>query len=129
MRKTFTFIAAICALMSGAALLQLKLAVQDQAERVAALAEQIHEDEESLRILRAEFAHLTTPRSLQEQSIENLAIMPPRPEQVLGNIDEIPFRRGDSKVDGSQSVLLPTAEEPKANKRQAKTAKSEDQTL
>lgn len=129
MRRTFTFIAAICALLSGAALLQLKLAVQDQAERVAALADQIHEDEESLRILRAEFAHLTSPSSLQEQSIENLAIMPPRPDQVLGNINDIPFRRSESTVDGSQSVLLPTAERPKPGAATPENGKSEDQTL
>lgn len=128
MRRTFTFIAAICALLAGAALLQLKLAVQEQAERVAALADQIHADEESLRILRAEFAHLTTPRSLQEQSIENLAIMPPRPEQVIGNINEVPFRRENSAVNGDHSVLLPTAEKPKAKPASAAKESEEDQT-
>lgn len=129
MRRTFTFIAAVCALLSGAALLQLKLAVQEQAERVAALADQIHSDEKSLRILRAEFAHLTTPRSLQEQSIENLAIMPPRPEQVIGSVNEIPFRRENTAVNGDLSVLLPATESPEDESASSEPKTSEDQTL
>ncbi len=129
MRRTFTFIAAVCALLSGAALLQLKLAVQEQAERVAALADQIHSDEKSLRILRAEFAHLTTPRSLQEQLIENLAIMPPRPDQIIENIGEIPFRRENTAVSGDLSVLLPATESPEGEPASSETKSGEDQTL
>lgn len=109
MRRAFTSIAAICALLSGAALMQLKLAVQDQAERVAALAEQIHQDRESLRILDAEWAYLTSPQALQEQSIENLALMPPMPRQVIEGIREIPLRTSDADVPAEESVLLPTA--------------------
>lgn len=129
MRRAFTIIAAVCALLSGAALMQLKLAVQNQAERVSELADQIHRDEESLRILNAEFAHLTTPQSLQQQSIENLAIMPPRPDQVIGNIGEIPFRRGNSAVSEAHSVLLPTAEASSQTDMPEEKETEEDQTL
>lgn len=107
MRKAFTAIAALCALMAGAALMQLKLAVQEQAERVAELADQIHDDQETLRILEAEWAYLTSPQFLQEQSIEFLALMPPHPRQVLGDFEEIPMRRRDEKVQSDQTVLLP----------------------
>ncbi len=110
MRRLFTVIAAFCALMAGAALMQLKLAVQDQADKVAALADQIHNDEESLRILEAEWAYLTSPHALQEQSIEFLALMPPTPKQVLGSASDIPLRRSGEVVDGEHSVLLPTSQ-------------------
>ena len=129
MRRAFTIIAAVCALLSGAALMQLKLAVQNQAERVSELADQIHRDEESLRILKAEFAHLTTPQSLQQQSIENLAIMPPRPDQVIGNIGEIPFRRDSSTVSEAHSVLLPTSEASSQTDLPEEKEAEEDQTL
>lgn len=112
MRKTFAAIAAFCALMTGAALMQLKLAVQEQADKVAALAEQIHQDQESLRILEAEWAYLTSPQALQEQSIEFLALMPPTPRQVIETARDIPLRRSDEVVSEDSSVLLPTAQTP-----------------
>lgn len=109
MRRLFTFIAAICALASGAALMQLKHAVQEQAEEVEAIANQIHTDQESLRILEAEWAYLTSPQTLQELSIEFLALMPPSPKQVVGSVSDIPLRRSDDVVAGDASVLLPSA--------------------
>ncbi len=122
MRRVFTTIAAICVLFSGAALMQLKLAVQDQAEKVAALADQIHKDQESIRILEAEWAYLTSPHALQEQSIEFLALMPPSPKQVLGSVAEIPMRRAKEPVSGDDTVLLPAAKkvEPEVSKNSDK---------
>lgn len=116
MRRVFTTIAAICALLSGAALMQLKLAVQDQAEKVVELADQIHKDQESIRILEAEWAYLTSPQALQEQSIEFLALMPPSPKQVLESVADIPMRRAKEPVSGDDTVLLPTSKEVEAKK-------------
>lgn len=113
MRKTFAAIAAFCALMTGAALMQLKLAVQEQADKVAALADQIHQDQEGLRILEAEWAYLTSPQALQEQSLEFLALMPPTPRQVIETTRDIPLRRSDEVVSEDSSVLLPTAQTPR----------------
>jgi len=135
MRKTFTFIAAVCALASGAALMQLKHAVQEQAEEVEAIAQQIHRDQESLRILDAEWAYLTSPRTLQELSIEFLALMPPSPKQVVGAVSDIPLRRSSEVVNGNTSVLLPTADKKVDADRRSTTSsrgktrsKSEDNT-
>ncbi len=116
MHKAFTAMAAVSALLAGAAVMQLKLSVQEQAERVEDLADQIHHDRESLRILKSEWAYLTSPEALQEQSIEFLALMPPKPKQIVGSVEDIPLRRSDEEVDGSASVLLPTSQ----NKKQAK---------
>jgi len=133
MRKTFTCIAAVCALASGAALMQLKHAVQEQAEEVGAIAQQIHRDQESLRILDAEWAYLTSPRALQELSIEFLALMPPSPKQVVGSVSDIPLRRSRETVNGDTSVLLPTATKKSRQDNQPSTddraqSKSEDNT-
>ena len=127
MRRVFTTIAAVCALLSGAALMQLKLAVQDQAEKVAALADQIHKDQESIRILEAEWAYLTSPQALQEQSIEFLALMPPSPKQVLESVSDIPMRRAKEPVSGDDTVLLPTSRPVDAKKQNASEKK--DSTL
>lgn len=135
MRRLFTCIAAICALASGAALMQLKHAVQEQAEEVEVIANQIHADQESLRILEAEWAYLTSPRTLQELSIEFLALMPPSPKQVVGSVADIPMRRSEGVVSGDTSVLLPSANRKSApdvkksvKKNNRNQAKSEETT-
>ena len=109
MRKAFTAMAAISAVAAGAAVLQLKFAVQEQAERVQALSDQIHDDREAMRYLEAEWAYLTSPQALQDLSIEFLALMPPLPDQVIGSVEDIPHRRGADVPDDDTSVLLPSA--------------------
>lgn len=131
MRKTFTAMAAISALLAGAAVMQLKHSVQEQAERVAELADQIHDDKESLRILEAEWAYLTSPRALQDQSIEFLALMPPSSRQIIGSIEDIPMRRSDENVDGDANILLPTAQqrEQKSETTPSPGTKQQEKTL
>ncbi len=113
--------------------MQLKHAVQEQAEDVEAIAQQIYRDKESLRILDAEWAYLTSPRALQELSIEFLALMPPSPKQVVGSVTDIPLRRSSEIVNSDTSVLLPTADKKsRTDKRPSiggrAATKSEDNT-
>ena len=108
MRRLFTILAAITAVIAGAAVLQLKLAVQEKADEVKALANQIHEDREAIRVLEAEWAFLTTPRSLQDKSVRFLALMPPTAEQILEEPTTIPFRPRGVEAEEDPGVLLPT---------------------
>lgn len=129
MRKAFTAVAAVTALVSGAALMQLKYAVQEQAAAVAELTEQIHDDRESLRYLEAEWAYLTSPQALQDLSIEFLALMPPTPSQVLGSVEDIPLRKRDEVVGEDPGVLLPAAKRRKEAQRETGSAQTEERTL
>ncbi|NVJ71576.1 MAG: hypothetical protein HWE08_14545 [Alphaproteobacteria bacterium] len=129
MRRVFTICAAVTALASGAAVLQLKLAVQEKAERVEALAQQIHEDQEALRVLEAEWAFLTTPRSLQEKSIRFLALMPPSAEQVVSDISRIPFRPRGVEAQEDPGVLLPAHEREEEEKPVQKDKEKKGQSL
>lgn len=128
MRRAFTTLAALAALVSGAAVMQLKLAVQDQADQVKAIAAQIHNDRENIRVLNAEWAYLTSPHALQEKSIQFLALMPPSPQQVVTSIDEIPFRRAGDAVEGDDNVLLPSALKNEESKK-GTHAQSKDRVL
>jgi hypothetical protein len=105
-----TIVAAVTAIASGAAVLQLKLTVQNKAEQVEALAQQIHQDREAIRVLEAEWAFLTTPRSLQDKSVRFLALMPPTAEQIITDPAEIPFRPKGIEAEEDPGVLLPTAQ-------------------
>ena len=92
MRRVLPWIAAGLALIAGVAVMQLKFAVQEKADDVAALAQTIRRDREAIRVLDAEWTYLTSPARLQDQSLRFLALMPPKPEQIVGNPTVIPFR-------------------------------------
>ena len=120
MRKLVTSLAAVTAISAGAAVLQLKMAVQEKTEEVRALARQIHDGQAAIRVLEAEWAYLTGPRILQQRSIQFLALMPPRASQVLPDPVVIPYRpRGTDVADGAGDVLLPASDKPKHKKHQA----------
>jgi len=115
MRKYVTALAAITAVASGVAVLQLKAAVQSELDDVKALAQQIHEDQEAIRVIEAEWAYLTTPRILQERSIQFLALMPPRAKQIVSDPSLVPFRPKGLEVEPDPGVLLPVSHEKKEN--------------
>ncbi len=117
MRKFVTALAAITAVASGVAVLQLKATVQAKTEDVKALARQIHDDREAIRVIEAEWTYLTTPRVLQERSIEFLALMPPRAKQIVSDPSLVPLRPRGVEVEADPGVLLPTSKKVKKNNR------------
>ena len=107
MRQYLPFLAAGVALLSGAAVLQLKYAVQEQSSKVKSIARQIHRDEEAIRVLRAEWSYKTTPSVLQDRSLRFLALMPPPSNQVIVSPKVIPFRLNvNEEVAPDPGVLL-----------------------
>lgn len=131
MRKLVTVLAAVTAVASGVAVLQLKITVQNKQEEVQALAQQIHEDREAIRVLEAEWAYLTTPHVLQDRSIRFLALMPPRAKQIITDPNAIPYRPRGSETDGDPGVLLPTANqsEDKNNVKKKKQERGKERSL
>ena len=125
MRKTVTSLAAVTAMAAGAAVLQLKMVVQEKTDEIRTIARQIHDDQEAIRILQAEWAYLTTPRLLQDRSIQFLALMPPRAKQILHDPAVIPFRPRGVDVDEKDagSVVLPVADT--ATKKKKKKTKGD----
>ena len=123
MRRLFTILVAITAIIAGAAVLQLKLAVQERADKVKAIAAQIHEDREAIRVLEAEWAYLTNPRALQDKSVRFLALMPPKAEQILEDPTTIPFRPRGVEAEEDPGVLLPARSEKKDDKAKPKAKK------
>jgi len=127
MRKVVTYLAAATAMVSGAAVLQLKMTVQERTEEVRAIAQKIHSDEEAIRVLEAEWAYLTTPSVLQNRSIQFLALMPPRAKQILHDPVVIPFRpRGvDVEQKDASSVVLPVVAKPARKSAKKKSMKGD----
>ncbi|MFC3053028.1 cell division protein FtsL [Kordiimonas pumila] len=116
MRKYVTTFAAITAIASGVAVLQLKATVQNKTDEIRALVNGIHDDKEAIRVLEAEWAYQSSPHTLQENSIRFLALMPPKANQILSTASVIPLRPEGIKVDSEDSVLLPASYSSDAEK-------------
>ncbi|MBL4790710.1 MAG: hypothetical protein JKY60_17240 [Kordiimonadaceae bacterium] len=114
MRKMVTGLAVITAMSAGAAVTQLKMAVQDKTDNVKQIVRQIQEDEQAIRLLEAELAYQTSPNRLQEQSNRFLALMAPKASQVLPDPSTIPKRPAGADVDST--VDLSVAREPAPKK-------------
>ena len=129
MRKALTIIAAATAIASGAAVLQLKITVQNKVDNVKEIARQIKQDREAIRVLEAEWAYLTTPQVLQDRSVRFLALMPPRAKQIITDPSSIPFRPKGVDVEAGEGVLLPAAQKELKSNKEKKTKQTEGQTL
>lgn len=130
MRKYVTSFAAVTAIASGVAVLQLKMMVQNKTDDVQALVQKIYKDQESLRVLEAEWAYRSAPHKLQENSIQFLALMPPVAKQIVSSPSVIPFRQG-GEVEAGEGVLLPVGREemPARDTRQVKKKPAQKRVL
>ena len=106
MRKLVTSLAAVTAMAAGAGVFILKMTVHEKRDDLQIMAEQIRKDQETIRILEAEWAYLTAPHTLQDQSIRFLALMPTRARQIIQDPVVIPFRPRGVDVDAGENASL-----------------------
>lgn len=106
MRKFLPVFAAVVLVVAGVAVLQLNLAVLEKTERLKKLASAIRDEKETIQVLRAELAHLTSPAELQARAYRYLALMPPNPDHVLIDLRSIPMRAPGSGIDENRSIVL-----------------------
>ncbi len=92
MKRVLFILLVVATFAAGAGVMRLKYAVAQKAERLERLAAQIAEDRRDIRILEAELAHLTTPERLEDRAGQHLALMPPRPDQIILSPTHIPLR-------------------------------------
>lgn len=79
----------------------------DSAERAGnALRRQIVQEQEAIRVLRAEWSYLNQPDRLQELSSKYLDLQPATAQQV-GSFDSIPFRPAPDVPTDPASVSAP----------------------
>ncbi|GHF23097.1 hypothetical protein GCM10017044_16890 [Kordiimonas sediminis] len=107
MRKGLVILASFIAVAAGVAVLLLKLAVHEKEQELKALHVQIKRDQEAIRVLEAEWAYKTSPSKLQDKSLRFLALMPPKPDQIILTPAVVPLRPTGEEVDSNVDVLLP----------------------
>lgn len=96
-------------------LYQLAYRVDAQENRLRALTDQIDREKQATAVLRAEWAYLARPQTIQARAVENLSMMPALPAQMVRFAD-LPERQqrlivADAEQDdGSAAEMVATIE-------------------
>jgi cell division protein FtsL len=69
------------------------LRTKAQTRELEAVARAIAREEETIRVLRAEWSYLTQPERLQALARRHLKLTPPGPSQIA-ELGDLPFRKG-----------------------------------
>ena len=101
--------AVILAVLVGVIVMHLKQQVKEQKEELQIIADDIRKDRETIRVLEAEWALLSSPTLLQDRSYRFLALMPVVPGQILDDPNAIPMRKRGVDADADDGVLLPVS--------------------
>ena len=97
MIRPSTALWALCVMLVGYALFQVKYEVMAQEDELARLNRQIAESREAVRVLNAEWSFLTQPTRLAELARRYLTLVPIGTAQ-LGSIAAIPLRNADPQI-------------------------------
>ena len=91
----------------------MKYEVERLEERNAALARDIARQEETLRILAAEWSYLNGPARLQDLAARHLDLVPVAASRI-GALEGIPFRVAAQPAEGRHPLLRPILLVPSA---------------
>lgn len=103
----------VCGLLGVAFwLYQLEYKARVAEDQIAAIKREMQGEYEAIRLLRAEWAHLTRPQRIQELAVKHLTLSSLKPEQVIAASElrtAIPefdrFRKPDQDGDPIASLL------------------------
>lgn len=108
MRQYFTLFSICIALVSGLVVFQVKSTVQERRDDVEKLARQIEADQRAIKMLRTEWAYLTSPSRLQDQSMHFLAMGETSARQIIRDVQQVPYRVDlEAPVDAPESIVIP----------------------
>lgn len=85
-----TFLAVTCAAASGALLFSTAQKVQQADQKMSHLQENVSQEEQAIRVLRAEWDYLNRPDRLENLVRNNLDLEQVPPESVRNAVSELP---------------------------------------
>jgi len=92
MKGVFPILAIAIVLLAAGGLYALKHRVEARRDSVQSLERQILRDSEAIRVLKAEWAYLTSLDLLQERAQKHLSLVAANPEQIAISLARLPFR-------------------------------------
>jgi len=105
--KPRTFIVYTFAAISGVILLNASQQVQEAQSRLDTYEKSIENEEEQIRMLRAEWASLNRPERLERLANEYLDLLPPAPDQMMDR--QMPTYVVDDSEGDFEPVLQPVS--------------------
>ncbi|WND01587.1 cell division protein FtsL [Temperatibacter marinus] len=115
MRSLVATFVVILAILAGVAVVYIRFEVNAKTDELEKMVQQIEADRQAVHVLKTEIAYLTSPMKLQDMSLQYLAMMPPKPEQILTSISDVPFRTEGVSI---RDEGVPVIQKRYRNKRQ-----------
>ena len=116
MRKT-TLLSLVLALFCGTGIFHTSQKVHDEREKIATIEAAIGKEEESLRVLNAEWSYLNQPTRLEKLAKTYLHMVPMKGGQFV-KVENIPLRSA------TVAEAAPTPEEKKAEEKKVEEKKT-----
>ena len=90
MNRTFHILAVLVLVAAVGAIYHLKHMVETEQRLLAGLHQQYLDDQEAMRVLRAEWAYLNSPEYLNKLAATHLGMKPVASHQIVADIDSVP---------------------------------------
>jgi len=98
-----TFVIFAIAALAGAALLHTSQRVQEAEETLAILNAEIAREQDTMRVLRAEWEYLNRPERLERLATEFLDLIPPAPDKMPENLIDEASTLPEKQIDEQQA--------------------------
>jgi cell division protein FtsL len=109
-----SFVIFFLAGLAGAALLYTSQNVQQAEDELGQLQSSVQQEEETIRVLNAEWAYLNSPARLEELATEYLKLKPAQPGKILQEPSVLPDPMPDETAVLLQEVSMAPPEKPEA---------------
>nr|WP_321456323.1 hypothetical protein [uncultured Cohaesibacter sp.] len=103
MSRLINFLLLFAVLVGAFWLFQVKHQAKEEGEKIAALQEQIKDEEDALLLLKAEWSYLNRPQRIQklaEEYQDTLGLKTIEPYQI-GDLKDVPDKVGDDTLPGA----------------------------
>ncbi|NCT41666.1 MAG: hypothetical protein GW778_08410 [Alphaproteobacteria bacterium] len=98
-----TFVIFACAALAGTALLHTSQRVQEAEETLASLEAEIAREQDTMRVLRAEWEYLNRPERLERLATKFLDLVPPSPDTMSDTLIDEAATLPEKPVDNDQA--------------------------
>ncbi|MGY8986199.1 MAG: cell division protein FtsL [Sphingomonadales bacterium] len=98
MSRSFKVIGVLVVLAAGGGIFQLKYTIEVKDRELRQLEAKYVSDQKTIRVLEAEWAYLNSPAYLQDLSVRYLGLRPSSSNQVLNDLEKLPWRNDLTKL-------------------------------